>query len=128
MERLNGFSIHARLLKIIYGYNQVRIERDDDAGTCHIVTDIEGHAVSFKLQRTEDVHPPKFEEVLEQNKAIEPVKRIGINPRLLLKLAEAINLKDVGLYFRGERNAIRIENKFDGSVAIIMPRLLFDKD
>lgn len=127
-KRLNGFSIHWRVLKTIYGYNNIRVERDDDAGTCHIVTDIEGHAVSFKLQRTEDVHPLKFEEVLARNEAIEPVKRIGINPHLLLKLAEAINLKNVGLYFRGERNAIRIENKLDGSVAIIMPRMLSDED
>lgn len=121
-KMLDGYSIHGKVLKLIYGFDTIHIERDDETGDCRILTKMEGHEISFKLQRTEEVHPPKFESVLANNNCAEAVEKIGINPKLLLRAAEAINIHlNAGLVFRGERNAFRIENKLDGGIAIIMP-------
>ena len=120
---LNGFSIHWKVFKTICGYEKIRIERNDGAGTCHIVATDHGHEISFRLLSSVEVTPPDYEKVFERAKARpeDPIHKIGIKPGHLARLAAAINLEKATLNFRGMNGEVCIENALDGCAAIIMP-------
>lgn len=121
-EKLNGFSIHWKVLKKLFAYDRIWIDRDDEAGTCIVRTELEGHEISIELKPQSELKVPDFETVINNKKDAEAVSKLGISPKMLAKLGSAINLSDrITLNIAGQKNAIHITDMMTGSVAVIMP-------
>lgn len=123
--KLNGFSIHWKVLKKLYSYDRIFIERDDEAGTCEIHMSLEDHDICVQLRSQETLNVPNFEAVIQKNREGEPVSKLGISPKMLARLGSAINLSDrVCMNISGQKNAIHISDMMSGAVAVIMPLMV----
>ena len=120
-KKLNGFSVHWKVLKKIYSLDQIHIVLDEEAGKCEIQSEINGHDITIELKSQDELTPPKFEKVLNERENAEPTTKIGINPTLLYKLSRAMSMTIVGMNITSKLGKIFIKGNGNGAVAVIMP-------
>ena len=122
LQRLNGFSVYWKVLKKIYGYDHIWIDRDDEAGTCSICTELEGHEIRIDLKPQSELNVPNFDKIFNERKELEGVAKLGISPKMLARLGQSINVSSrVTMNIAGQRNAIYIKDIMSGAEAVIMP-------
>lgn len=120
-EKLNGFSIHGKILKIIYGFDMIEIIRDEEADTCRIRAKKDKFNIDFWLQRTSEVGAPNFDKVLYEKRDAEPTDKIGISVKFLYRLSEAVNITKMSMKIYSSRTGILIHDEITGVDALIMP-------
>ena len=133
---LNGFCIHRKLLKMIYGFDRVKIERtmtaedaygnllEDAQVVVYITVVFQGQQIRFRLERSNLPFVEQFEKILQSEGERRPLSRIGLNTRLLSKVSAAMNMELVSMDFTTESNKIYITSTNalnSGAMAIIMP-------
>lgn len=133
---LNGFCIHRKLLKMIYGFDRVKVERtmttEDAYGNMleeaqvvvYITVVFQAEQIRFRLERSSLPFVEQFEKLLQSETTRNPLSRIGINTSLLAKVSAALNMELVSMDFTTASGKIYITSTTsisDGSVAIIMP-------
>ena len=134
--KLNGFCIHRKLMKMIYGFERVTVERtmttEDAYGNLleeaqiivYITAVFQGEQIRFRLERSSLPFVEQFEKLLLSDAARTPLSRIGINTSLLSKVSAALNMELVSMDFTTESGKIYItstNSMMTGSLAIIMP-------
>jgi hypothetical protein len=127
VKKLNGFSVQWRALKKIYGLDRIYIERDDEAGTCALHSYIADHDITIWLKSQATMKMPGFDAVLTERESAEPTTKIGINPKFLYRLSQAINLNVVGMNVTSKRGKIFIEDSDNGAISVIMPVLVSEE-
>lgn len=136
-EKLNGFCIPAKLMKILYNFDPIQIELGEDLNqdtgefvkTCTIWAMFAGAKISFELARNRDEKMPDFEAIFNARDERKPIRRIGINPGTLSDLAKAMNISTVAMRFTSADKKIYIEQVADDGLAhnlvgVIMPVVL----
>lgn len=133
---LNGFCIHRKLLKMIYGFDRVKIERtmttedaygnllEDAQVIVYITVVFQGEQIRFRLERSNLPFVQQFEKILQSEGERRPLSRIGLNTRLLSKISAAMKMELVSMDFTTESNKIYITSTNSmngGAMAIIMP-------
>lgn len=125
-KKLNGFSVQWKVLKKIYALDRIFIQRDDEAGTCEIQSEINGHDIRIELKSQAQLKVPGFDKVLGERESAEPTTKIGISPSLLYKLSRAINMTIVSMKMTSKNGKIFINGEGNGAVSVIMPILTKD--
>lgn len=120
-EKLNGFSIHGKILKLIYGFDMIEIIRDEEADTCCIRAKKDKFNIDFWLQKTSEVGAPDFDKVLNEKHEEEQTSKIGINAKLLYRLSKAVNINNIAMKIYSSRTGILIHDEMTGVDALIMP-------
>lgn len=119
--KLEGASIPAKLLKKIYSYNRLRLERDDEKGELRIITKIDYDVdVVFRIL-IGAYKIPNFEAVINQIDEERSVQTIKLNISLLNRLSQALNVNVLKMKFSDDIHKIRLENLEMGCVGIVMP-------
>lgn len=135
---LNGFCIHHKLLKMLYDFDVVTIERtmaaEDAYGNLleqaeevvYIKVVWQGQQIRFRLERSDKEFVQNFETILATETGHTPIKQIGISPSRLKQIAEAINMDHINMAFTTAKDKIFIrstneEDQKAGPMAIIMP-------
>lgn len=124
IKLLEGRCINANLFKKIYAYGSAWVEKVDDK--VQFIIYFEDYPIRIDLKKTEEMHPPKFEAVISYNGTKEPVDAIGLNHKLLTRLANALGIADkMKLSFTKKSGQIYVEpyEEFyrNTMVGIIMP-------
>lgn len=134
--KLSGYCIHRDLLKMIYKFERVSIEKtltaEDAYGNLlekaqdvvYISIVFQGEQIRFRLERSSLPFVEQFEKLLQSDAPREPLSRIGINTSALAKVSSALNLEIVSMDFTTESNKIYITSTTSlksGAMAIIMP-------
>jgi len=133
---LNGYCIHRDLLKMIYKFERVFIEKtmttEDAYGNLlekaqdvvYINIVFKGEQIRFRLERTSIPLVEQCEKLLQSEAPREPLSRIGINTSLLARVSAALSMELVSMDFTTESNKIYITSTNSlksGAMAIIMP-------
>ena len=123
--RLEGFSVNGKVLKFIYGFDEIFVDKNEENDTCHIVGTMGGSEFRIQLQRTGDVGAPNFDSVLKQDNEKVPVGSIGLNTKRLSDLANALGTEVTELNFCSSNKPTRIETA-DGAIGMIVPVMIAD--
>ena len=135
--KLNGFNVHHKILKMIYGFDKVTIERTlvaedaygnllDEAETAVFIKAVEnGNEVRFRLSRSSKADADKFEKVITSKEEVKPTTKIGISAGNLSKIGAAMNLDRVQMDFTTVGTKIYVtstseEDAKGGPLGIIM--------
>lgn len=138
IKALDGFCIHHKLLKMLYGFDVVTIERtltaedaygsllDDAEIVVYIKVVYQGQQIRFRLEYSDKEFVKNFETLLATEAGHSPLKQIGISPSRLKQIAEAINMDRINMTFTTAKDRIFIRSTDEedwqaGPVAIIMP-------
>lgn len=125
-KKLNGFSVHWKVLKKIYVLDVIIIVRDDEAGTCEIQSRINGHDIRIELKSQAEIKVPDFDKVIGERENAEPTRKIGISPSLLYRLSRAMNMAVVSMNMTSKNGKIFINGEGNGAVSVIMPIMTKD--
>lgn len=125
-EKLNGFSIHWKDLKMVYGFDIIYIEKDEEGDRCWIKAKPNGSEISIELRRTGEVNPPNYDALLNGKREPKATELIGLRGERLARLSQVMNLPVTGLNLSGALGAIYIENPLDGSIGMLMPESVID--
>ena len=136
-KKLNGYSIHFSLLKMLMQFEVVNIDDGidlDDKGETFYYIELTAtmgeNDVKVVLRRYEDkdknlIQAPNFEEVIQQGRENEvPVSSIGFRIKLLKTLAAAMGQEIIFLRFtkaNGKIYVIPEDETIAGTIGIIMP-------
>lgn len=135
---LNGFCVHAKILKLIYGFDVVTIEKtlttedaydnllEEAEPIVYIKAVYQGEQVRFRLERSDKEFVQKLEGFLASEDGWKPLNKVGINTALLHKISQALNMDSVQMDFTQSGGKIFIksvmeEDQKSGPSAIIMP-------
>lgn len=138
IQALNGFCVHAKILKLIYGFDVVTIERTlttEDAydnlleaaePVVYIKAVYQGEQVRFRLEKSDKEFVANFEPLLASEDGWKPLNKVGINTGLLHKISQALNMNSVQMDFTQSEGKIFIKSAMEedqkaGPSAIIMP-------
>ena len=132
IELLNGFAIHAPLLKMLVGFEKIQVG--------HIASTVNGvekilaqivatsgdNIVSVTLSDNLAVTPPDFEKVMSFNGEREPVSNIGLYGDRVKIIADAMGANRLELKFRSSKDGVLISPANDESdvIGMIMPFML----
>lgn len=136
-EKLNGFCIPGEVLKALYKYDVITIERGEDLDkesgevvpTCEIKVCYEDCQITVALARNVKVGMPKFDDIFKNDVDRVPVKNIGLSVELLHDLSKALNIKSVNMRFTTADKKIYISaakdiaDEWNQPLGIIMPVL-----
>lgn len=139
--KLNGFNIHHKLLKLLYGFDKVTIERtlaaedvygnllDEPETAVYIRVAYEGQAISCRLERSKQEDEAVFENVLTSPEDHKPLHGLGINAGNLKRISEAMNLDRIKMDFTTVGSKIYItstdeDDAKNGLLGLIMPVLV----
>lgn len=136
-KKLNGYSIHFSLLKMLMQFEVVNIDDGidlDDKGETFYYVELTAtmgeNDVKVVLRRYEDkdknlIQAPNFEDVIQQGRENEvPVSSIGFRIKLLKTLAAAMGQEIIFLRFtkaNGKIYVIPEDETIAGTIGIIMP-------
>lgn len=137
-QALNGFCVHAKILKLIYGFDVVTVERTlttEDAydnlleaaePVVYIKAVYQGEQVRFRLEKSDKDFVANFERLMASGEGWKPLNKIGINTGLLSKISQAINMSSIQMDFTQSDGIIFIKSVMEedqkaGPSAIIMP-------
>lgn len=123
LTKLNGYSIHAALYRKLANYDTMWIEEDENGPRFCIQW--EEQVVRISLVKTEKLHVPDFAAVLDKaGLHREAIYEIGINPKLLMRLADALGADATKLMFTKKNGTIFVypapSENYD-AVGLIMP-------
>ena len=136
-KKLNGYSIHFSLLKMLMQFEVVNIDEGidlDNKGETFYFVELTAamgeNDVKVVLRRYEDkdknlIQAPNFEEVIQQGRENEvPVSSIGFRIKLLKTLAAAMGQEIIFLRFTKANGKIYVtpeDETIAGTIGIIMP-------
>ena len=138
IEALNGFCVHQKILKLIYGFDVVTVERTmttEDAydnlleaaePVVYIKAVFQGEQVRFRLERSDKDFVANFDTLMATETGYKPLNQIGLNAANLAKISAALNMDQINMAFTTADKKIFISstNEEDikaGPHAIIMP-------
>lgn len=138
IKALNGFCVHAKILKLIYGFDVVTIERtlttedaydnllEEAQPVVYIKAVYQGEQVRFRLEKSDKDFVANFEKLLAAEDGWKPLNKVGINTGLLSKISQAINMSSIQMDFTQSDGKIFIKSVMEedqkaGPSAIIMP-------
>ena len=138
IQALNGFCVHGKILKLIYGFDVVTIEKTlttEDAydnlleaaePVVYIKAVYQGEQVRFRLEKSDKDFVANFERLLAAEDGWKPLNKVGINTGLLSKISQAINMSSIQMDFTQSDGKIFIKSVMEedqkaGPSAIIMP-------
>lgn len=138
IKALNGFCVHGKILKLIYGFDVVTIERtlttedaydnllEEAQPVVYIKAVYQGEQVRFRLEKSDKDFVANFEKLLAAEDGWKPLNKVGINTGLLSKISQAINMSSIQMDFTQSDGKIFIKSVMEedqkaGPSAIIMP-------
>ena len=123
---LDGFAIHADVLKTIVKCDSVEVKRD--GGDCILYVRHAEHEISAKLVSQEKITAPKFAELFTDkgNPSAEPVRNIGISTKKLSTLASAMGITNIKMAFTKVNGKVFVSSvdELFHSEGVIMPLMI----
>lgn len=136
--KLNGFNIHHKLLKLLYGFDIVTIEKtmtaedvygnllEEPETVVFIKAVYDGHGVSFRLERSKKEDEDRFEAIITSPEDHKPLHSLGISAGNLKRVSEAMNLDRLNMDFTTVGTKIYVTSTMEedlktGLLGIIMP-------
>jgi hypothetical protein len=129
-ELLDGCLLHGSMLKYIVGFETVLVETDED-GAVYLKAKAGENTITVKLGKDGDALTyPKAEELLQKHRNGDrsPIQKIGINPKFVASLTEALGTDNLKFEFSDEKSAIfaRPLNESSNAIGLIMPLAIMD--
>lgn len=138
IKALDGFCIHGKILKMIYGFDVVTVERttttEDAYGlqletpetAVYIKAVYQGEEVRFRLEKSDREFVSNFDRILATESGHRPLNKVGVDTGSLHRISEALNMSSVLMNFTTAENKIFIrsvmeEDQKSGPMAIILP-------
>lgn len=120
---LDDCLIHKSMLKYIVGFDIVVVEKDEDGAVC-LKASAGENTVTVKLVKNGDVLKyPDAEKLLQSKNDRTPIQKIGLSPKLIASLTDALGADALKCEFDGENSAIftRPVGESSNAIGIIMP-------
>lgn len=120
---LDGCLIHKSMLKYIVGFDIVLVEKGED-GVVSLEARAGENTITVKLGKNGDVLKyPDAEAVLKSKQERVPIQKIGLTPKFIASLTEALGADTLKFEFNDERSAVfaRPVSETSNAIGIIMP-------
>ena len=135
IDLLDGFAIHASLLKNLVKYEKVEVAHDivrrngEDKVVAVLIAWKENNCVKVYLSDNLSVRPPNFEGILQMPKEVVTVSKIGMYSKRTDTLAEAMGTKRMKMIFTQKDGVIFVHpvEEDNESVGAIMPLMLYEE-
>lgn len=120
---LDGSLIHKSMLKYIVGFGVVHVKKTDD-GVVYLEAHAGENTIKVELGKDGDVLKYPNAEALLQNKSEHaPIRKIGLKPKYIASLTEALGSDRLKFEFIDEKSAIfaRPTSETSDAIGLIMP-------
>lgn len=126
IELLDNCLIHKSMLKYIVGFDVVLVEKTDD-GAVSLKAKAETNTITVQLgENGESLKYPDVEGLLQSKNDRTPIMQIGLDPKLVYSLTEALGTDLLKFEFSDERSAVFVTptRRESQALGLVMPFML----
>lgn len=134
LSLLEGHGIHGPLLKRLVHLWPLRVEKEDiidkdgnEREMVYIYAYDGENEIRVTLTNTEQIKPPRMDEMFEITGEREPVHKVGLSQKMLNRLTSALGTTKIKMEFVSEKTKILVtplEVEHIGAEGLIMPMIV----